>query len=152
MAEKKIYSMEKFSKVVVSAILRQDKRILIMKRSRDFKGLTMGKDLWELPGGTVEFGEDLIAALHREIKEETAIALQAEENTRLVSAVAYTVGDQATKSYRVNLFYEIELPDNGHITLSEEHSEYQFIHSDFRLNDLNMLPSIRAVVTNQLSK
>lgn len=55
--------------LVVAGILRRDHRILICQRRRsDAYGLQ-----WEFPGGKVEDGEELPAALRRELEEELAI-------------------------------------------------------------------------------
>jgi len=54
---------------VVAGILQKDDSILICQRRRsDTYGLQ-----WEFPGGKVEDGEDLPAALRRELEEELAI-------------------------------------------------------------------------------
>src|SRR3954468_16997701 len=57
---------------VVAAIIRNDGKILITQR-RDDVHLAR---LWEFPGGKVEAGESLSAALRREIREELGIAIQ----------------------------------------------------------------------------
>lgn len=50
---------------VVAAIIQDNDKILATRRSYgEFKGL------WEFPGGKVEVGEDSVAALKRELKEE----------------------------------------------------------------------------------
>ena len=55
--------------LVVAGILRKGDRILICQRRRsDAYGLQ-----WEFPGGKVEDGEALPAALRRELEEELAI-------------------------------------------------------------------------------
>jgi 8-oxo-dGTP diphosphatase len=56
-------------KTVVAAVIVRDSRILICQRSR--KGSFPLK--WEFPGGKVEPGEDLHAALARELHEELGI-------------------------------------------------------------------------------
>jgi ADP-ribose pyrophosphatase YjhB (NUDIX family) len=55
---------------VSAAIFRQDK-ILLVRRAR-----SPAKGYYSLPGGRVEFGETLHAALHREIREETAMEIE----------------------------------------------------------------------------
>jgi 8-oxo-dGTP diphosphatase len=56
--------------MVAAGIILQGDRILICQRHRmDPYGLQ-----WEFPGGKVRNGEDLSAALHRELAEELAIA------------------------------------------------------------------------------
>jgi len=55
--------------VVAGVIRREDGRLLITQRRADD---TLG-GYWEFPGGKVDSGEDLAAALHRELKEEIGI-------------------------------------------------------------------------------
>jgi 8-oxo-dGTP diphosphatase len=54
-------------RVRVSALLRWDDRVLLCRQEKP------GKVYWLLPGGGVDSGESLIAALHRELKEELGI-------------------------------------------------------------------------------
>ena len=56
--------------LAVSAAIFRDDRVLLVRRAR-----SPGKGLYSLPGGRVEFGETLHAALHREIDEETSLAI-----------------------------------------------------------------------------
>ncbi|WP_407547789.1 NUDIX hydrolase [Streptomyces sp. Pv4-95] len=57
--------------VVGAAIQDHDGRVLLLHRAAgDFMG-----GLWELPSGGVDPGEDLLVALHREVKEETGLQL-----------------------------------------------------------------------------
>jgi mutator protein MutT len=57
---------------VVAAIIRRQDRILITKRL----GNVHLAGMWEFPGGKVEAGESLPAALEREIREELGIEIQ----------------------------------------------------------------------------
>jgi len=59
--------------VAVAVITDKDGRILIAKRP---DGVHQG-GLWEFPGGKVECGESLEAALNRELIEELGIELEA---------------------------------------------------------------------------
>jgi mutator protein MutT len=56
---------------VVAAIIRRDERILITRR---FDNVHL-PGLWEFPGGKVEPGESLPAALQREIREELGVEI-----------------------------------------------------------------------------
>lgn len=57
---------------VAAAIIRRDGKILITRRRSDVHLA----GLWEFPGGKVEPGESLEAALQREIREELGIDIQ----------------------------------------------------------------------------
>jgi 8-oxo-dGTP diphosphatase len=57
---------------VVAAIIRKDGHILITQRP-DHVHLSR---LWEFPGGKVESGESLEAALEREIQEELGVKIR----------------------------------------------------------------------------
>jgi 8-oxo-dGTP diphosphatase len=57
--------------LAVSAAIFRDDRILLVRRAR-----APAKGVYSLPGGRVEFGESLHAALHREVTEETALTVE----------------------------------------------------------------------------
>jgi 8-oxo-dGTP diphosphatase len=57
--------------IAVSAAIFRDNRILLVRRAR-----SPAKGFYSLPGGRVEFGETLHAALHREIDEETSLKIE----------------------------------------------------------------------------
>jgi 8-oxo-dGTP diphosphatase len=59
---------------VVAAVIRRDDEFLITRR---FAHAHLG-GLWEFPGGKVEEGEGLTAALTREIEEEIGIDIEVE--------------------------------------------------------------------------
>ena len=57
--------------LAVSAAIFRDDEILLVRRAR-----SPAKGFYSFPGGRVEFGETLHAALHREVDEETALRIQ----------------------------------------------------------------------------
>ena len=57
--------------LAVSAAIFRDDKILLVRRAR-----SPAKGFYSLPGGRVEFGESLQAALHREVDEETALKIE----------------------------------------------------------------------------
>ncbi len=56
------------SPLCAAAIIIRDGKVLMGARE-----YVKGNPMWTLPGGRCEFGEDLRAALHREIKEEIGV-------------------------------------------------------------------------------
>ena len=57
--------------IAVSAVIFRESRVLLVRRAR-----SPAKGFYSLPGGRVEFGETLHAALHREVAEETALQIE----------------------------------------------------------------------------
>jgi ADP-ribose pyrophosphatase YjhB (NUDIX family) len=57
--------------LAVSAAIFREGKVLLVRRAR-----SPGKGFHSLPGGRVEFGETLTEALHREVREETALAIE----------------------------------------------------------------------------
>jgi ADP-ribose pyrophosphatase YjhB (NUDIX family) len=57
--------------LAVSAAIFRGDRILLVRRAR-----SPARGYYSLPGGRVEFGESLHAAVHREVDEETALKIE----------------------------------------------------------------------------
>ena len=66
---------------VVAAIIWKDGKLLITRRPKN----THLGGLWEFPGGKVESGETLEAALAREIKEELDISIDVHDEFMAVT-------------------------------------------------------------------
>ena len=60
-----------YPQLAVSAAIFRDGQILLVRRAR-----SPARGFYSLPGGRVEFGETLHAALHREVAEETALKIE----------------------------------------------------------------------------
>ncbi|MER8185229.1 NUDIX domain-containing protein [Kitasatospora sp. NPDC094015] len=59
------------TRFVAAAVIEHDGRVLLVRRRPDdFMG-----GMWEIPSGTVETGESVLAALHRETAEETGLTI-----------------------------------------------------------------------------
>jgi ADP-ribose pyrophosphatase YjhB (NUDIX family) len=56
--------------LAVSAVIFRDGKVLLVRRAR-----SPGNGFYSLPGGRVEFGESLHAALTREVDEETGLKI-----------------------------------------------------------------------------
>jgi 8-oxo-dGTP pyrophosphatase MutT (NUDIX family) len=65
--------MGKLMGVAGKAVVRKDGRILLLQRSLQ-SGFDPGR--WELPGGKIGLGEDLVEALRREIQEEVGLSVK----------------------------------------------------------------------------
>ena len=57
--------------VGVGAVVFRDGEVLLVRRGQE-----PAKDSWSLPGGLVELGESMVAAIHRELAEETGITVR----------------------------------------------------------------------------
>lgn len=60
--------LERKPKLVVAVLVKYRNKYLLSRET-----LEGGKDYWIVPGGKVEFGETIIDAAKREIKEETGV-------------------------------------------------------------------------------
>jgi 8-oxo-dGTP diphosphatase len=112
--------MDKYQKVAVHAyIKREDGKFLVTKRSpiNDFL-----PNLFDLPGGTVEFGEDPKEALGREIFEETSLTVEIKNPIYIYTEV------QKEVRHQIWIIYVCEFKE-GEIKLNpEEHNEYKWVN------------------------
>ena len=105
-------------------ILNSKNEFLMLRRSANDNFLP---DCWELPGGRLEMGEDLVTGLQREVKEESGLDVEVMYPLRAVSY--YLDPENPRESYGV--FYLCKLQDkNQKISASEEHSDYKWVSFD----------------------
>jgi 8-oxo-dGTP diphosphatase len=104
----------------VSASIFRDHKVLLVRRAR-----TPGKGFYSLPGGRVEFGETLHAALHREVMEETALKVEIVglAGWREVVPKAEGHGHYVILSFAARW-------SAGEPQLNEEHDDYRWVTAD----------------------
>ena len=65
------YKKEYIVTSVVAVIVDEQERVLLTKRS-----IPPFKDMWVMPGGKIDLGEQIVAALKREVDEEVGLAVE----------------------------------------------------------------------------
>ncbi len=106
-------------------VLRDDGRQLIVKRCAMDRN---NPDKWEVPGGKLDSGQDLVHALEREVIEETGLLVEPIHRTAFVDS--YTIGDGAYKGLPYIVLFSVTRIVGGELALSEEHSAYKWVTYD----------------------
>lgn len=108
--------------VAVAAIVFDDAgRVLLIERGRP-----PGVGLWSVPGGRVELGESLAAAVAREVVEETGLTVEVGPLVEVVERV--TPGDGGTFHY-VILDY-LAWSAGGHPLAADDARAARFVDVD----------------------
>lgn len=71
--KKKPYKKEHIITSVVAVIVDDDGRVLLTRRS-----IQPFQDLWVMPGGKIDLGEQILGALKREVHEEVGLEVEVE--------------------------------------------------------------------------
>ncbi len=121
--------------LAVSAAIFRDGKILLVRRAR-----FPAKGFYSLPGGRVEFGETLHAALHREVAEETALKIEIAELAawREVLPTAAGGGHYLIMSFAARW-------SAGDVVLNEELDDYKWVAPD-ALGDLKLTDGLSGVI------
>jgi 8-oxo-dGTP diphosphatase len=93
-------------------VLDAEGRVLLARRAAD-----PGAGLWDLLGGFIEEGEEPLAALRREIEEETALQIEPGE---FLGGYPDRYGDEGI--YTLNLYWTAQI-SSGELELDEELAE-----------------------------
>jgi ADP-ribose pyrophosphatase YjhB (NUDIX family) len=121
--------------LAVSAAIFRDGKLLLVRRAR-----FPAKGFYSLPGGRVEFGETLHAALHREVAEETALKIDiaALAGWREVVPAATGGGHYLIMSFAARWHA-------GEVVLNEELDDYQWLVPD-ALSELKLTDGLPDVI------
>ncbi len=106
--------------LAVGAVVVRDGKVLLTKRGRE-----PGRGLWSLPGGAVHPGEELKAAVIRELREECGIEVAVEEVAEVVERMIPDAEGRLQYHY-VILDYRTRWL-RGDLSLSEEVEEARWV-------------------------
>jgi 8-oxo-dGTP diphosphatase len=121
--------------LAVSAAIFRDGKILLVRRAR-----SPAKGFYSLPGGRVEFGETLHAALHREVGEETALKIA------IIDLAAWREilpGTSGGGHYLIMSF--AARWRGGGVVLNDELDDYQWLAPD-ALGELKITGGLQEVI------
>ena len=100
--------------VATKSLILFNRKALLIRRSKYAGG---SENEWEIAGGGLKFGEDLLEGLAREIREEVRLTVRVD---RLLYAMTAVISPQRQI---VGLTY-LSYADTDKVTLSHEHTEY----------------------------
>ena len=119
--------------VSVKAIIIDDNRVLCLKNERDE---------WDIPGGKIDFNEDIEECLKREVKEEVNLKIK---NLNILKPFNWKFNDVPV----LVLVYSADISCESPIDLSYEHTEYDFFSKSEIIN-LNMLQDYKDLIANMI--
>ena len=122
-------------------IKNQEGKILILRESAKYKDSTnTGK--YDVPGGRLKPGENLIETLKREIKEETGLEINV---GRPFAVNEWKPLKNNEQWHIVAMFFECTLKDKEfQIKLSEDHDHYNWISPE-NFRDNNIIENLHKV-------
>jgi ADP-ribose pyrophosphatase YjhB (NUDIX family) len=121
--------------LAVSTAIFRDDQILLVRRAR-----SPGKGLYSFPGGRVEFGESLHAALHREVDEETGLKI---EIIGLAGWREVLPGAGGGGHYLIMSFASRWIGNEP--VLNDEHDDFKWLAPD-AIGDLGVTGGLREVI------
>jgi 8-oxo-dGTP diphosphatase len=116
-----------------AACIIKNNKILLLHR-------TTGFDVWEFPGGKIEFGESPEEAAIRESKEETGLTVK--------SLGLITISSEVTpqKHHHVWFYYKCKILKGKLKIGDKKHSEYKW----FTFKEMKKLPNLALSVRHVL--
>jgi 8-oxo-dGTP diphosphatase len=121
--------------LAVSAAIFRDGKILLVRRAR-----SPGQGFYSLPGGRVEFGESLHAALHREVDEETGLKI---EIIGLAGWREVLPGTTGGGHYLIMSFAARWIGNEP--VLNDEHDDFKWLAPD-AIGDLRVTEGLQEVI------
>jgi len=125
--------------IVVSAFIRDEDKVLLLKRGKDRAALP---GYWELPGGKLRPGSSLDATLKYCVDAETKLQV---EPTRPYAVFSY-INEDTGKHY-VELCYHVLNKGPVSIELSPEHTEYAWADKS-KISDFQLYQGLRDAISS----
>lgn len=117
----------------VKALIIKNGKVLILHRT------DVNKDVWEFPGGRMEFGETSEQTLHREVTEETGL---------LVTPIKILdTWNFLSTDYQITGIIYLCKTKCETVTLSEEHNAYKWVDINSNIID-NIHPVFKERMEN----
>ena len=120
--------------LAVSAAIFRDGKILLVRRAG-----APARGFYSLPGGRVEFGESLHAALHREVAEETALKIE------IIGLAGWREVLPGTGGGHYLIMSFAARWSSGEPVLNEELDDFRWLAPD-ALGDLNLTAGLTEVI------
>ncbi len=102
----------------VAALIANPKNQLLIVRTHKWSGL------WGIPGGKVEYGEEILTALRREMREEVGLEIHSERYAFLSEII------EDEKFHKPMHFISLEYVarcDDDHVVFNEEIAEFAWV-------------------------
>lgn len=123
--------MQMKRKIILTGIFKFKDEFLVVQRNENDDFLP---GAWEFPGGNIEEGETILAALKRELLEETGININPE--TAKIVNFYDRIKEKPEKHHYIELDFLIILDSKDiEIKLSKEHDNYCWVKADSELLD-----------------
>ncbi len=128
-------------RVRVVGIVRKGDNFLLLKRD---VGRVEEAPIWELPTGKINFGEQPEETITRVMEQELGILVL---NINLKDVITFVALSNATRLYNLYIIYEIIIPDEVEIKLSEPYIQYKFVkYGSDTMNSLRLEEATRSVL------
>lgn len=119
--------------VAMKALVVDGNKVLVVREAATYaEGTNAGK--YQLPGGRVEKGENIKAALRREVLEETGLTVSIEYPIYVGEWLPIIRG----KKHQIVGIFVVCKPKDLTIKLSTEHDDYKWVNADNH-NDYDIL-------------
>ncbi len=109
--------MEKNFRLAVKGFIIKNDSLFVIKRVKDDVQMP---NIWEIPGGRLEIGEDPILGLMREVREETGLYINV---IKPLTIRHFTRQDGQV----ITMIVFLCKPNGGFLELSKEHSNFKWM-------------------------
>ncbi|MBN1503072.1 NUDIX domain-containing protein [Candidatus Woesearchaeota archaeon] len=134
--------MSKFF-IGVKALIVHNGKVLLIKRSHKYENYD-AHEFWDIPGGRLNFGEEPIEGLKREVYEETGLEIN---SIRQILDASTIHKDDNEQIIRITYLCTVK---NHQTKLSDEHTEFLWVEPekiDFKLKDKLLNITINKFIT-----